>query len=138
MPATWKFTFICGQDDYLVGRVGRERFDGMAEATADEFSREIISGYAANIDEVSAALNRFREAVQTLPTAAGAPQAVAGDRRGPGPQRQHGLPASDGRPKIELADLATAEVVNMLGPTDQFGCIAVERRPARHRAASPT
>ena len=67
MPATWKFTFICGQDDYLVGRVGRERFDQTAEGAADEFSREIISGYAANVDEVSAALNRFREAVQTLP-----------------------------------------------------------------------
>ena len=38
-------------------------------------------------------------------------------------------PASDGRPKIELADLATAEVVNMLGPTDQFGCIAVDTVP---------
>ena len=38
-------------------------------------------------------------------------------------------PASDGRPKIELADLATAEVVNMLGPTDQFGCIAVNVEP---------
>ena len=38
-------------------------------------------------------------------------------------------PASDGRPKIELADLATAEVVNMLGPTDQFGCIAVDVVP---------
>ena len=67
MPGTWKFTFICGQDDYLVGRVGRERFDAMAEGTADEFSREVISGFAANVDEVSAAINRFREAVQTLP-----------------------------------------------------------------------
>ncbi len=35
----------------------------------------------------------------------------------------------DGRQKIELADLATAEVLNMLGPTDQFGCIAVDVVP---------
>ncbi len=33
----------------------------------DEFSREVISGYAANVDEVAAAINRFREAVQTVP-----------------------------------------------------------------------
>ena len=35
----------------------------------------------------------------------------------------------DGRAKIDLADLATAEVVNMLGPTDQFGCLAVNTIP---------
>jgi Mg-chelatase subunit ChlD len=36
------------------------------------------------------------------------------------------IPSADGRPKIDLADLATAEVLNMLGPTDQFGCLAVD------------
>jgi len=35
----------------------------------------------------------------------------------------------DGRLKMELADLATAEVLNMLGPADQFGCIAVDSTP---------
>jgi hypothetical protein len=39
------------------------------------------------------------------------------------------IPTPDGRPKIELADLATAEVLNMLGPMDQFGCIAVDSIP---------
>ena len=34
-----------------------------------------------------------------------------------------------GRPKIELADLATAEVIDMLASTDQFGCIAVDTIP---------
>jgi len=67
MPAHWKFTFVCGQDDYLVGRVGQERFDAMASKTADEFSREIISGFAGNVDEVADAVNRFREAAQTVP-----------------------------------------------------------------------
>lgn len=67
MPATAKFTFICGQDDYLVGRVGQERFAAMTADAADEFSREIISGFAGNVDEVSAAVNRFRESVQTVP-----------------------------------------------------------------------
>jgi len=35
----------------------------------------------------------------------------------------------DGRAKMDLADLATAEVLNMLGPMDQFGCIAVDSAP---------
>jgi DNA polymerase III subunit delta len=69
MPAapTRNFTFICGQDDFLVGRMGRERFEELSGATPDEFSREVVSGFAANVDEVEAAVNRFREAVQTLP-----------------------------------------------------------------------
>jgi DNA polymerase-3 subunit delta len=67
-PATTRnFSFICGQDDFLVGRMGRERFDELAGDTADDFSREVISGFAANVDEVESAVNRFREAVQTVP-----------------------------------------------------------------------
>ena len=67
-PATIRtFSFICGQDDFLVGRMGKKRFDELAGDTADEFSREIVNGFAANVDEVEAAVNRFREAVQTMP-----------------------------------------------------------------------
>jgi len=35
----------------------------------------------------------------------------------------------DGRSKMDLADLATAEVLNMLSGFDQFGCIAVDSTP---------
>jgi DNA polymerase III subunit delta len=66
VPSAKKFTFICGQDDYLVGRLGKERFEALAADVADEFSREIISGFAGNVGEVETAVNRFREAVQTL------------------------------------------------------------------------
>src|ERR1700722_7888559 len=67
-PATKRnFSFICGQDDFLVGRMGRKRFDEMSAGTTDEFSREVISGFAANADDVEAAMNRFTEAVQTVP-----------------------------------------------------------------------
>ena len=69
MPAapTRNFSFICGQDDFLVGRMGRRRFEELAGGAADEFSREVISGFAANVDEVGKVVNRFRESVQTIP-----------------------------------------------------------------------
>ena len=67
MASAKSFTFICGSDDFLVGRLGKERFAAMAEeAGADEFSREIINGFAANVSEVEAAVNSFRESVQTM------------------------------------------------------------------------
>ncbi len=65
--STAPFTFVCGPDDFLVGRLGKEKFDALvAEANADEFSREVISGFAGNVDEVETAVNRFRDAVQTV------------------------------------------------------------------------
>jgi DNA polymerase-3 subunit delta len=67
MPAPKKFSFICGSDDFLVGRMGKERFEKIvAEAQADEFSQETINGFAANVGEVEAAVNRFRDSVQTV------------------------------------------------------------------------
>jgi DNA polymerase-3 subunit delta len=66
--ATKAFTFVCGPDDFLVGRIGKERFEALAsEAQADDFSREIVNGFAGNVDEVEIAVNRFRDAVQTVP-----------------------------------------------------------------------
>jgi DNA polymerase-3 subunit delta len=69
MPAATprNFSFICGQDDFLVGRMGRKRYEELAGATADEFSREIVNGFAANGDEVESAINLFTEAIQTMP-----------------------------------------------------------------------
>jgi len=67
MAASPPFIFICGQDDFLVGRLGQERFAALAAEVTDEFGREVINGFAANVDEVATAVNRFREAVQTLP-----------------------------------------------------------------------
>lgn len=69
MPAATKaFAFICGPDDFLVNRIGKERFAALAaEAGADDMSREIVSGFANNVDEVETAVNRFREGVLTVP-----------------------------------------------------------------------
>src|SRR5471032_2139983 len=66
MSAAKPFIFICGQDDYLVGRLGQERFAALAAAVTEEFSREVISGFAANVDEVESAVNRLRESIQTI------------------------------------------------------------------------
>ena len=66
MPAAKKFIFICGSDDFLVGRMGKERFEALAAGVTDEFSRETISGFAANVGEVESTINRFRDAVQTV------------------------------------------------------------------------
>lgn len=69
MPAaTPRFVFICGPDDFLVTRIGKDRFERLAaEANADDMSRVVISGFANNVDEVTAAVNAFRDAVQTVP-----------------------------------------------------------------------
>lgn len=66
MAAAKPFVFVCGPDDFLVNRVGKERFEEMARGVADEFSREILSGFANNVGDVEAAVNRFRESVQTI------------------------------------------------------------------------
>jgi DNA polymerase III subunit delta len=64
MPAA-RFTYVFGPDDFLVARLARERFE-RAAAGLDEFSRETISGFAANVGEVEAVVHRFRESVQTF------------------------------------------------------------------------
>ncbi|MDB6168296.1 MAG: polymerase delta subunit [Verrucomicrobia bacterium] len=67
MAAAKNFTFICGSDDFLVGRLGQQRFDALAAEASDEFSREVLNGFAANVGEVETTLSRFRESVQTVP-----------------------------------------------------------------------
>ena len=61
------FIFVCGPDDFLVNRRGKQRFEELASEVTDEFSREVLSGFAGNVSEVEAAVNRFRESVQTVP-----------------------------------------------------------------------
>ena len=66
MAADKPFAFICGSDDFLVGRVGRDRWAALTAQVDDEFSREVLNGFAGNVSEVETAVNRFREAVQTI------------------------------------------------------------------------
>lgn len=67
MAPTHNFAFICGADDFLVGRLGSERYAALAAEVTDEFSREVLSGFANNVGEVESVVNRFRETVQTVP-----------------------------------------------------------------------
>jgi DNA polymerase-3 subunit delta len=60
------FIFICGPDDFLVNRLGKERYEAIAADVTDEFSREVLNGVANNMGEVAVAVNRLREAVQTI------------------------------------------------------------------------
>ena len=66
MAPAKSFTFIGGADDFLVGRLGKERYEALAAEITDEFARETVNGFAANVGEVESAINRFRDAVQTV------------------------------------------------------------------------
>jgi len=66
MASEKPFTFICGSDDFLVDRLGKARFAAMVGDSQDEFAREILSGFANNVDEVRSAIYRLRDSVQTV------------------------------------------------------------------------
>ena len=61
-----QFTFICGDDDFLVAERGRAWFAEQTAGIEDDLSKEVIDGRAGTVAEVEAALNRFSSAVQTL------------------------------------------------------------------------
>ena len=60
------FTFICGDDDYLVSEKGKAWFVEQSKDLSDDLSKEIVDGRASNVAEVEDAINRFSSAVQTL------------------------------------------------------------------------
>ncbi|MBC2595543.1 DNA polymerase III subunit delta [Ruficoccus amylovorans] len=60
------FTFICGDDDFLVAQEGRALFAEKTRELADDFSKETVEAAAQNMSEVEEVVNRFRDSVQTL------------------------------------------------------------------------
>ncbi len=60
------FTFICGEDDYLVSERGKAWFAERAAGLSDDLSKEVIDGRAGNVAEVETAVAAFGSAVQTL------------------------------------------------------------------------
>lgn len=60
------FLFVAGDDDFLVNRVARERFQTAAANALDPMSVEEIDGDAATVDEVATAMDQLTAAVRTL------------------------------------------------------------------------
>lgn len=60
------FIYVSGPDDFLASRMAREIWGEMKSEVTDDFSIEVISGQAGKVDDVAEAVNRFRDAVQTL------------------------------------------------------------------------
>ena len=60
------FIYVSGPDDFLAGRMAKEVWADMKREVQDDFSIEIIDAQAGKVEEVATAVNRFREAVQTL------------------------------------------------------------------------
>ncbi len=68
MTSAKNFICVCGQDDFLTSRLGKERFETLAtDVQANDLSREIVNGLANNTGEVETAVNRFRDALKTVP-----------------------------------------------------------------------
>ena len=60
------FTFICGDDDFMVSERGKQWFAEQTKAVADDMAKETIDGRAGNVAEVGEVISRFTSAVQTL------------------------------------------------------------------------
>lgn len=61
------FTFIGGSDDFMVTRLGKSRFEELAAGVDEEFAREVIDGSAGKVEAVEQAVERFIQAVNTMP-----------------------------------------------------------------------
>ena len=60
------FSFISGNDDYLVDREGKKRFSSLSAHLADDFAKEIIHANAQTVSQVDSILQNFTQSVQTL------------------------------------------------------------------------
>lgn len=60
-----KLKIILGKDEFLVDRRAKEIFTPWKEQTADEYSVETINGQCQKLEDVTQAINQFRDAAQT-------------------------------------------------------------------------
>lgn len=60
-----RFQLICGPDEFLVQRAGAEAWAKL-KTGVDEFSCEVINGFAGQAAEIEQAVRLFRDAVTTL------------------------------------------------------------------------
>ena len=60
------FTFICGEDDFLVTTEGKRIFAQWTEGVEDDLSKEIIDGRAGKVEEVVEVISSYIAGAQTL------------------------------------------------------------------------
>lgn len=66
MAAAPYFILVVGDDDFLVDREARARFEKLSADAADEMSREIIDGTATKAAEVESVMSAFLAATRTV------------------------------------------------------------------------
>ena len=66
VQSTSTFSFISGNDDYLVDREGKKQFNTFSAHIADDFSKEIIHANVQTVSQVELILENFTQSVQTL------------------------------------------------------------------------
>lgn len=66
MAAAPHFFLVTGDDDFLVDREARARFEKLSADAADEMSREIIDGAATKAAEVESVMSAFLAATRTV------------------------------------------------------------------------
>ena len=60
------FTLVTGDDDYLVERESRARFEKMTAGVTDDMSREVIDASCTKVSDVEATFATLASAVQTM------------------------------------------------------------------------
>lgn len=66
MPSSPHFILVVGDDDFLVDREARTRFEALSANADDEMSREIIDGTATKVAEVESVMAAFLAATRTV------------------------------------------------------------------------
>ncbi len=65
MVANLKFSFISGDDEFLVNEKAKVWFESKSKGITEELSKEVIDGRANNIEEVRQIIEKFSEGIQT-------------------------------------------------------------------------
>lgn len=66
MSSAPHFILVVGEDDFLVDREARSRFEKLSADADDEMSREIIDGTATKVAEVESVMSAFLSATRTV------------------------------------------------------------------------
>lgn len=61
------FVFFVGDDDFLVNREARARWEKESAEAFDDMSKDIVEGTALGVDDTAKIVDRFLESVRTLP-----------------------------------------------------------------------